>query len=93
MSKKTTTTQATTETTSVKRGRPTVAGSARQARLARWEALKAQGYTSLESSLLGVYLHGSAGDIAVKNIGQDSLIANDIIDHLGIAFNKLYGKS
>ncbi len=45
MSKKTTTTQATTETTSVKRGRPTVAGSARQARLARWEALKAQGYT------------------------------------------------
>ena len=45
MSKKTTTTQATTETTTVKRGRPTVAGSARQARLARWEALKAQGYT------------------------------------------------
>jgi hypothetical protein len=46
MSKKTnTTTQATTETTSVKRGRPTIAGSARQARLARWEALKAQGYT------------------------------------------------
>jgi len=45
MSKKTTTTQATTETPSVKRGRPTVEGSARQARLARWEALKAQGYT------------------------------------------------
>jgi hypothetical protein len=45
MSKKTNTTQATTETTSVKRGRPTVAGSARQERLARWEALKAQGYT------------------------------------------------
>ena len=45
MSKKTTTTQATTETTSVKRGRPTIEGSARQARLARWEALKAQGYT------------------------------------------------
>ena len=45
MSKKTNTTQATTETTSVKRGPPTVAGSARQERLARWEALKAQGYT------------------------------------------------
>ena len=43
MSKKTNT-QATTETTSVKRGRPTVEGSARQARLARWESLKAQGY-------------------------------------------------
>jgi len=44
MSSKKTTTQA-TETTSVKRGRPTIPGSARQARLARWEALKAQGYT------------------------------------------------
>jgi hypothetical protein len=46
MSKKTTT-QATTatETTTVKRGRPTIPGSARQARLARWESLKAQGYT------------------------------------------------
>ena len=44
MSKKTTTTQA-TETTTVKRGRPTIPGSARQARLARWEALKAQGFT------------------------------------------------
>ena len=44
MSSKKTQTQA-TETTSVKRGRPTVAGSARQARIARWEALKAQGYT------------------------------------------------
>jgi hypothetical protein len=44
MSKKTTT-QATTETPSVKRGRPTIPGSARQARLARWESLKTQGFT------------------------------------------------
>ena len=29
----------------VKRGRPTIPGSARQARLARWESLKAQGFT------------------------------------------------
>ena len=48
MSSKKTQTKATTvatETTSVKRGRPCIPGSARQARLARWEALKAQGYT------------------------------------------------
>jgi hypothetical protein len=47
-SKKTTTTQATTvatENTTVKRGRPTIPGSARQARLARWESLKTQGFT------------------------------------------------
>ncbi len=48
MSSKKTQTQATTvatETTTVKRGRPCIPGSARQARLARWEALKAQGFT------------------------------------------------
>jgi len=48
MSSKKTQTQATTvatETTSVKRGRPCIPGSARQARLARWESLKAQGFT------------------------------------------------
>jgi hypothetical protein len=43
-SKKTQTTEATT-TPTVKRGRPVIEGSARQARLARWESLKAQGYT------------------------------------------------
>ncbi len=32
-------------TETVKRGRPCIPGSARQARLARWEALKAQGFT------------------------------------------------
>jgi len=48
MSSKKTQTQATTvatENTTIKRGRPTIPGSARQARLARWESLKAQGFT------------------------------------------------
>ena len=43
-SKKTQTTEA-TATPTVKRGRPVIEGSARQARIARWESLKAQGYT------------------------------------------------
>jgi hypothetical protein len=34
-----------TEVKTIKRGRPTIPGSARQARLARWEALKTQGFT------------------------------------------------
>jgi len=42
-SKKTNTSTQATET--VKRGRPCIPGSARQARLARWESLKAQGFT------------------------------------------------
>lgn len=45
MSSKKTQTQANTEVKTVKRGRPTIPGSARQARLARWESLKAQGFT------------------------------------------------
>ena len=48
MSSKKTNTTANTSTevkATVKRGRPVIEGSARQARLARWEALKAQGYT------------------------------------------------
>ena len=46
MSSKKTQTQANTEVkATVKRGRPTIPGSARQARLARWESLKAQGFT------------------------------------------------
>ena len=38
---------------------------------------------------LGVYVHGSAGDIAAKNIGEYSLIASDIIKYLPEAINKL----
>lgn len=46
MSSKKTQTQANTEVkATVKRGRPVIEGSARQARLARWESLKAQGFT------------------------------------------------
>jgi NAD(P)H-hydrate epimerase len=40
----------------------------------------------LEAGLLGVYLHGSAGDIAAQKKSEESLIASDIIDQLGQAF-------
>ena len=49
--------------------------------------LMAQGYSSLETCLLGVYLHGLAGDIAADKLSQNALIAGDIIDNLGNAFN------
>jgi NAD(P)H-hydrate epimerase len=48
--------------------------------------LLAQHYNSLESCVLGVYLHGLAGDIAVENISREALIAGDIIQYLGNAF-------
>ena len=53
--------------------------------------IKAQGYSSLESCLLGVYIHGYAGDLAAREYGLESLIATDIIDHLGKSFQSLYG--
>lgn len=54
--------------------------------------LMAQGYTSLESCLIGVYIHGLAGDIALIEKGYEALIAGDIIENLGKSFQTLYGK-
>lgn len=48
--------------------------------------LLAQDYTPEEAALIGVFLHGVAGDLAAKQFGQDALIAGDIIGHLGPAF-------
>ncbi|MCA6487879.1 MAG: NAD(P)H-hydrate dehydratase, partial [Chitinophagaceae bacterium] len=44
----------------------------------------------LQAALLGVYLHGLAADIAVNTIAQESLLASDVIDSLGKAFQTLY---
>jgi len=49
-------------------------------------ALFAQGYTPRNAALLGVYLHGLAGDLAVAEMGQESLIASDISRFLGKGF-------
>lgn len=53
-------------------------------------ALLAQQYNSLDAALLGVYLHGLAADIAVKTMARESLLASDVIDTLGKAFQTLY---
>ena len=49
----------------------------------------AQGYSPLNASLLGVFLHGLAGDIGVEETEQEALLASDIINHLGMAFHDL----
>ena len=45
-------------------------------------SLLAQRYTPQEAALLGVYLHGKAGDDAANEIGENSMIARDIIKSL-----------
>jgi len=49
-------------------------------------ALLGQGLSNFDAAVLGVYIHGLAGDIAAEKIGQVSLIATDIIESLPDAF-------
>ena len=52
-------------------------------------ALVGQGLSNFDAAVLGVYVHGLAGDIAAKKFGQISLIATDVIESLGEAFKKI----
>jgi NAD(P)H-hydrate epimerase len=52
-------------------------------------SLLSQGYTSENAAVLGVYLHGLAGDIAAGELCYESIIASDIINSLSGAFNKI----
>ena len=55
-------------------------------------ALIGQGMTMLDAAVLGVHLHGLAGDIVAYHMGPYSLIATDIIDALGEAFAQFLQK-
>ncbi len=52
-------------------------------------SLLAQGYLPEQAAILGVYLHGLAGDIAAKKKGMQALIAGDIVENIGKAYKKL----
>jgi len=49
-------------------------------------ALIGQGLSDFDATVLGVYIHGLAGDIAAEKVGQVSLMTTDIIQALGDAF-------
>ncbi|RDC66018.1 NAD(P)H-hydrate dehydratase [Adhaeribacter pallidiroseus] len=49
-------------------------------------ALVAQHYSPLESCIVGVYLHGLAGDLVKAEIGEQALLASDMVSYLGKAF-------
>ena len=51
--------------------------------------LLARGYKPQDACIVGVYLHGLAGDLAAKEIGEESLIAGDIIQYISKAFKRL----
>jgi ADP-dependent NAD(P)H-hydrate dehydratase / NAD(P)H-hydrate epimerase len=54
-------------------------------------ALLSQGYSAGESAILGVYLHGMAGDLAAADSSQESMLPTDLTDHLGKAFLRVAG--
>ncbi len=52
-------------------------------------SLLSQSYSPGEAALLGVYLHGLAGDLAAAADAQESMLPSDLIDHLGAAFRHI----
>jgi len=51
-------------------------------------ALVCQGLTAYDASVLGVYLHGLAGDIAHRQLGTPSTLGTDLIDAIPAAFRQ-----
>ena len=54
-------------------------------------SLVAQGYSSVNAAILGVYIHGLAGDYAAEKESKEAMISGDIIDNLSNAFSELAG--
>jgi NAD(P)H-hydrate epimerase len=52
--------------------------------------LLAQGYRSEEAAVIGVYIHGAAGNLAAANLSEESLIAGDITTMLGKVFKQMH---
>jgi NAD(P)H-hydrate epimerase len=48
--------------------------------------LIAQHMDPFEASILGVYLHGLAGDFAAEELGRHAMTALDVLDYLPEAF-------
>jgi NAD(P)H-hydrate epimerase len=54
-------------------------------------AFLARGLAPAAALQSAVYLHGLAGDIAAEGVGEESLIASDVIAALPEAFTRLGG--
>ncbi len=52
-------------------------------------ALLGQRLSDFDAAVLGVYVHGLAGDIAADKLGQVGMITTDIVDSLPEAFKKM----
>ncbi len=53
--------------------------------------LLAQGYSPEVATVMGVYLHGVAGDAALIEETEETLVASDLVDNLNRAFGLITG--
>jgi hydroxyethylthiazole kinase-like uncharacterized protein yjeF len=52
-------------------------------------AFLARGLPAAQATAAAVYLHGLAGDLAAGRVGEEALIASDVVEALGEAFRRL----
>lgn len=55
-------------------------------------AFMAQGYCPEHATLIGVYVHGLAGDFAAESMGQFGMTASDIADNVGKAIRAVLNR-
>lgn len=53
----------------------------------------AQGYAPIDAAILGVYVHGRAGDLAFEKIGYEALTASALIANMGAACVTTFGEN
>jgi NAD(P)H-hydrate epimerase len=51
--------------------------------------LLSQGLPPFEGACLGVFVHGLAGDLAAAELGQESLVASDLVKYLPAALRRI----
>jgi hydroxyethylthiazole kinase-like uncharacterized protein yjeF len=53
----------------------------------------AQGYSPLNSAIIGVYLHSLAADLTLENQSVESMLITDVIENIGLAFKVIRQKN
>ena len=53
----------------------------------------AQRYSSINSAILGVYIHSLAADLTIENQSVESMLITDIIENIGLAFKVIRQKN
>lgn len=52
-------------------------------------SLLSQGYSPSDAAVMGVYLHGRAGDLVAEEIGENAMLPSDLIDNIWKVFKSL----